>query len=165
VSWPTAALGEVTQKIGSGSTPRGGGESYKAWGIPLIRSMNVHDGEFVDDGLAYLDDHQAAALKHVTLHVGDVLLNITGASVARVCRLPDQLSGGRVNQHVSIIRPDNRRLDTNFLAHLLRAPEAKARLLRVAGRGLHEKQSQKHRFRSSKSSFPRSTSSDGSRRS
>jgi type I restriction enzyme S subunit len=135
VSWPTAALGEVTQKIGSGSTPRGGGESYKAWGIPLIRSMNVHDGEFVDDGLAYLDDHQAAALKHVTLHVGDVLLNITGASVARVCRLPDQLSGGRVNQHVSIIRPDNRRLDTNFLAHLLRAPEAKARLLRVAGSG------------------------------
>jgi type I restriction enzyme S subunit len=97
--------------------------------------MNVHDGEFVDGGLAYLDESQAAALKHVTLHAGDVLLNITGASVARVCRLPDQLSGGRVNQHVSIIRPDKKRLDTNFLAHLLRAPEAKRRLLRVAGAG------------------------------
>jgi type I restriction enzyme S subunit len=135
VSWPTATLGEITRKIGSGSTPRGGNESYKPCGIPLVRSMNVHDGEFVDDGLAYLDETQAAALKHVTLDVGDVLLNITGASVARVCRLPDQLSGGRVNQHVSIIRPDKNRLDTNFLAHLLRAPEAKARLLRVAGAG------------------------------
>ena len=97
--------------------------------------MNVHDGMFVDGGLAYLDELQAATLKHVTLHVGDVLLNITGASVARVCRLPDQLSGGRVNQHVSIIRPDKKRLDTNFLAHLLRAPEAKRGLLRVAGAG------------------------------
>ena len=75
MSWPTATLGELTQKIGSGSTPRGGGESYKACGIPLIRSMNVHDGEFVDDGLAFLDDRQATALKHVTLHGGDVLLN------------------------------------------------------------------------------------------
>jgi type I restriction enzyme S subunit len=135
VNWPTATLGEITQKIGSGSTPRGGAESYKSRGIPFIRSMNVYDGQFLDDGLAYLDEPQATALKHVTLHVGDVLLNITGASVARVCRLPDQLSGGRVNQHVSIIRPDKERLDSNFLAHLLRAPEAKLRLLRVAGAG------------------------------
>jgi type I restriction enzyme, S subunit len=135
VSWPSAALGEITLKIGSGSTPRGGGESYKSCGVPLIRSMNVHDGELVDDGLAYLDESQAAALNHVTLQPGDVLLNITGASVARVCRLPDQLSGSRVNQHVSIVRPDSKKLDTNFLAHLLRAPEAKRRLLRVAGAG------------------------------
>jgi len=133
MSWPTATLGEITEKIGSGSTPRGGGESYKSYGIPFVRSMNVRDGEFVVEGLAYLDEPQAAALKHVTLHAGDVLLNITGASVARVCRLPDQL--GRVNQHVSIIRPDKKRLDTNFLAHLLRAPQAKSRLLRVAGAG------------------------------
>jgi type I restriction enzyme S subunit len=135
VSWPTTALGEITRKIGSGSTPRGGEESYKICGVPLIRSMNVHDGEFVESGLAYLDEKQAGALKHVTLHTGDVLLNITGASVARVCRLPDHFSGGRVNQHVAIIRPDKSRLDTDFLAHLLRAPEAKARLLRVAGAG------------------------------
>jgi type I restriction enzyme S subunit len=97
--------------------------------------MNVHDGEFIDDGLAFIDSEQAMALKHVTLCGGDVLLNITGASVARVCKLPDRLTGGRVNQHVSIIRPDEKRLDSDFLTHLLRAPEAKARLLRVAGSG------------------------------
>jgi type I restriction enzyme, S subunit len=135
MSWPTVPLGEITEKIGSGSTPRGGEESYKSSGVPLVRSMNVHDGEFFYDGLAFLDDQQAEALRHVTLQAGDVLLNITGASVARVCKLPEQLSGGRVNQHVSIVRPDPRRLDPGFLAHLLRAPEAKARLLRVAGAG------------------------------
>ncbi|MGJ4917499.1 restriction endonuclease subunit S [Bradyrhizobium sp. HKCCYLRH2015] len=135
MSWPTVALSELTEKIGSGSTPRGGGETYKTSGIPLVRSMNVYDGEFVDDGLAYLDEVQASALDHVTLQSGDVLLNITGASVARVCRLPDRLAGGRVNQHVSIIRPKKEWLDADFLAHLLQAPEAKSRLLRVAGAG------------------------------
>jgi type I restriction enzyme, S subunit len=135
VTWPFAYLGDVTRKIGSGSTPRGGGESYKDHGVPLIRSMNVHDGEFIEDGIAYLDERQAALLKHVTLDCGDVLFNITGASVARVCRLPDSFSGGRVNQHVSIIRPDQNKLNPHFLEHLLRAPEAKSSLLRVAGSG------------------------------
>jgi type I restriction enzyme, S subunit len=116
VSWPLAHLSDVTKKIGSGSTPRGGSESYNNHGIPLIRSMNIHDGEFLEDGIAYLNEQQAAALKHVTLNRGDVLLNITGASVARVCRLPDSFSGGRVNQHVSIIRPDQKKLDPHFLA-------------------------------------------------
>lgn len=41
---------------------------------------------------------------------GDVLLNITGASVARSCLLPDELAGGRVNQHVSIVRVDQKRM-------------------------------------------------------
>jgi len=38
----TIALKEITLKIGSGSTPRGGQKSYKSEGISLIRSMNVH---------------------------------------------------------------------------------------------------------------------------
>jgi type I restriction enzyme, S subunit len=58
MSWPTATLGEITEKIGSGSTPRGGGESYKSYGIPFVRSMNVRDGEFVVEGLAYLMSHR-----------------------------------------------------------------------------------------------------------
>ena len=49
-------------------------------------------------------------LDNVTLHKGDVLLNITGASVARSCLLPDYLAGGRVNQHVSIVRCDPNRM-------------------------------------------------------
>lgn len=39
--WQLAKLGEITSKIGSGATPRGGSESYQQAGIPLIRSQNV----------------------------------------------------------------------------------------------------------------------------
>lgn len=96
--------------MGSGATPRGGKTAYKAEGVPLVRSMNVHNGRFVWKDLACIDDEQAAKLEGVTLMKGDVLLNITGASVARSCLLPDELAGGRVNQHVSIVRVDQKRM-------------------------------------------------------
>ena len=108
--WPHVTLAELCTKLGSGSTPRGGRSTYKTEGIPLIRSMNVHNGCFVWKDLTYIDDDQAAKLNGVTLMKGDVLLNITGASVARSCILPDELAGGRVNQHVSIVRVDQTKM-------------------------------------------------------
>jgi type I restriction enzyme, S subunit len=135
MTWNCVPLGELTNKIGSGATPRGGSTAYKDSGVPLIRSMNVHDGKFKIDGLAFLDEDQAASLNNVTLQKDDVLLNITGASVARVCILPEEYSGGRVNQHVAIIRPKAEKLYPKFLEHFLASPIAKSKLLTVAGSG------------------------------
>ena len=108
--WARITLASLCTKLGSGATPRGGKAAYKTSGIPLIRSMNVHNGYFESKDLAYIDEIQAKKLDNVTLHKGDVLLNITGASVARSCLLPDYLAGGRVNQHVSIARCDPNRM-------------------------------------------------------
>ncbi len=133
--WQIKALGEVCTKIGSGATPRGGNESYKNQGIALIRSLNVHDLEFRLKDLAFLDDDQAAALDNVSVNAGDVLLNITGASVARCCIAPAELLPARVNQHVSILRPKPEQLNTDFLAYLLVAKEMKDRLLGIGEEG------------------------------
>jgi type I restriction enzyme, S subunit len=103
--WNKYTLKNLTTKIGSGSTPEGGKNSYVNAGIPLIRSMNVHTGKFIFDGLAYLSHEQANKLNNVTTMQHDVLLNITGASIGRVSVIPDILVGARVNQHVCIIRP------------------------------------------------------------
>ena len=104
-SWKTRKLKELTTKIGSGSTPSGGKESYQDSGVPLIRSMNVHFGGFVRHGLAFLNAEQAEKLKNVTVKADDVLLNITGASIGRVATAPKDMEGARVNQHVCILRP------------------------------------------------------------
>ena len=133
--WERILAGEATTKIGSGATPRGGKAAYKESGISLIRSMNVHDGRFVWEGLAFIDDRQAAALSGVTVEPEDVLLNITGASVARVCLAPSAVLPARVNQHVAIVRPDTEVLHPKFLAALLLSPSMKALLLRVGGTG------------------------------
>ena len=132
--WETILLGKHTKKIGSGATPTGGESAYKETGISLIRSMNVHDGEFIYKNLAYIDEVQAEKLANVTVEDNDVLLNITGASVARVCRVPSKVLPARVNQHVSIIRPRSK-LNPVFLEHLLLSGSVKKGLLQLSGGG------------------------------
>lgn len=133
--WKRHRLGELTSKIGSGATPRGGKASYRSEGTPLVRSLNVHDRRFKPEQLAFIDSDQAKQLANVTLQRDDVLLNITGASVARCCILPDDLIGGRVNQHVSIIRAKQNALIPKFLELLLTSPVYKERLLGVGHQG------------------------------
>jgi len=133
--WEIKPLKELTTKIGSGATPRGGQENYKEKGISLVRSMNVHDWEFKDTNLAFIDEKQAKELDGVTLQENDVLLNITGASVARCCVFPKEYLPARVNQHVSIIRPRKEMLDARFLNLLLTSKPYKDQLLFTGEQG------------------------------
>jgi len=127
--WVTKKLGDVTTKIGSGATPRGGEGAYKTTGISLIRSLNVYDYGFREAKLARIDDEQAARLANVIVEADDVLLNITGASVARCCLAPANFLPARVNQHVSIIRPVKGKFVPDFLHYLLISKTYKDRLL------------------------------------
>lgn len=117
--WKEYKLKELTTKIGSGATPTGGGNAYIAEGISLIRSQNVLDFKFSYNGLAYIDDEQAYGLKNVIVNTNDVLLNITGDSVARVCKVPIKVLPARVNQHVAIIRANDRKTNSDFLLYYL----------------------------------------------
>ena len=133
--WVENKLKPITTKIGSGATPRGGGESYKDEGISLIRSLNVHDLGFKYAKLAFLDDAQAEELSNVEVQSRDVLLNITGASVARCAIVPEDVLPARVNQHVSIIRPVAEKLDADFLHYLLISKPYKDQLLKTGEEG------------------------------
>lgn len=113
--WDREQLKNLTIKIGSGSTPKGGKESYHIEGISLIRSLNVHNGKFEYKDLAYIDEVQAKQLNNVIVEEQDVLLNITGASVARSCVVPKNVLPARVNQHVTIIRCKIEQLNPIFL--------------------------------------------------
>lgn len=104
VSSELTSLSNITSKIGSGATPRGGEGSYKQTGVSLIRSQNVYDNEFYTKGLAFIDEVQAEKLKGVNVEKDDILFNITGASICRCCIVPEKYLPARVNQHVSIIR-------------------------------------------------------------
>jgi type I restriction enzyme, S subunit len=114
----TLPLKQITLKIGSGSTPDGGRASYLESGIPLIRSMNVRMRNFSWDGIAYIDNFTHNKMKGTFVKPNDVLLNITGASLGRVACVPLDLKEANVNQHVSIVRP-NERLKPRYLMYWL----------------------------------------------
>lgn len=128
-------LKDITIKIGSGATPRGGKEAYKEQGISLIRSQNVIDFKFSTDGLAHIDEEQAKLLDNVEVLKNDILLNITGDSVARCCMAPEKLLPARVNQHVSIIRAKTGILNPHYLMYYLLNEPVKKYLLSLAGNG------------------------------
>jgi len=153
-NWETKSLKELTTKIGSGATPRGGQENYKAEGISLVRSMNVHDWEFRERNLAFIDEQQAKELDGVSLQENDVLLNITGASVARCCVFPKEYLPARVNQHVSIIRPKKELLDATFLNLLLTSKPYKDQLLFTGEQGATRQAITKAQIESFRISIP-----------
>lgn len=133
--WKVVPLKSVCTKIGSGSTPRGGKESYHNEGISLIRSQNVYDFVFSHEDIAFINENQAKKLQNVKVEENDILLNITGVSVARCCKVPKFILPARVNQHVMIIRPDNNYNLTHYLLSLLCYSDNKSKLLGISQSG------------------------------
>ncbi|MCW6634178.1 restriction endonuclease subunit S [Yersinia ruckeri] len=135
-NWPSVKLGDYCCKIGSGATPKGGSSVYQESGyICLIRSQNVHNEGFNESGLVYIDEAAATKLKNVVVERNDILLNITGDSVARVCLASETFLPARVNQHVAIIRPNTDDFDSRFLRYVLVSPKVQALLLNLSSAG------------------------------
>lgn len=104
VDWDTVKIDELASRVGSGVTPTGGESVYTPEGILFIRSQNVHfDGLRLDD-VAYLPDRIHRSMLRSEVFEHDVLLNITGASIGRCCRMPKIDGHANVNQHVCAIR-------------------------------------------------------------
>jgi type I restriction enzyme, S subunit len=128
-------LGDSCIKIGSGATPRGGSKVYLSSGTSLIRSQNVYNHGFSTNGLAFIGEEHATQLDNVSVEEDDVLLNITGDSVARCCQASKEILPARVNQHVAIIRPKSKELDAAFLRYYLISPYMQEYMLVLASAG------------------------------
>ena len=102
--WTWVRLNELLTKIGAGSTPHGGKQVYVQEGVPFLRSQNVWDDGLRLDDVAFItsDTHKKMSGTHV--YSGDLLFNITGASIGRCAIVPDDFVTGNVSQHVTIIR-------------------------------------------------------------
>ncbi|MGL5371893.1 MAG: restriction endonuclease subunit S, partial [Plesiomonas shigelloides] len=134
--WPVVRLGSHCQKIGSGATPKGGSSVYSDSGtICLIRSQNIYNDGFSPSGLVYISEDAADKLKNVIVQESDILLNITGDSVARVCLAEECYLPARVNQHVAIIRPNPKDFDARYLRYVLASPRGQQILLNLASAG------------------------------
>ena len=108
----------MATKVGSGVTPRGGESVYKTYGHPFVRSQNVGLGHLLLDDIAFIDEETHLRQRNTELKLGDVLLNITGASIGRSAIVNKQIVGGNVNQHVCIIRTKEN-LSSSFLCNFL----------------------------------------------
>lgn len=110
---------DYATKVGSGVTPRGGAETYLDKGIPLFRSQNVLNEGFLMEDIAYISEEIDESMKGTRIKGGDVLLNITGASIGRCYYTSESFERGNVNQHVCIIRPKRRIVNPAYLHYCI----------------------------------------------
>ncbi len=118
VHWEITKVKSITKKIGSGVTPKGGAEIYELSGIPLLRSQNIYFDGFHLENVAYITNEIHDSMKNSQVQSGDVLLNITGGSIGRCYYVTNEFSEANVNQHVCIVRP-NEKIITEFLYYIL----------------------------------------------
>lgn len=117
--WETEELGDKTIKVGSGITPKGGDKNYITVGRPFVRSQNIGWGNLILEDVAYIDEATHSTFLATEIAEGDVLLNITGASIGRSAVADRRIKGGNVNQHVCIIRTKMKKITPFFLNQFL----------------------------------------------
>lgn len=113
--WTETKIGNLSTKVGSGVTPRGGSKAYSPTGVTFIRSQNVHYSGLKLNDVVFISEEIHSSMSSSQLSDGDVLLNITGASIGRCTFVPEGFGDANVNQHVCIIRP-NEKVTTRYLS-------------------------------------------------
>ncbi len=102
--WKLKTIDDLSVRVGSGVTPRGGSEVYTHEGVLFVRSQNVHFNGLDLSDVAYIDQKTHDSMQASEIFPQDVLFNITGASIGRCCTVPDGIGLANVNQHVCSIR-------------------------------------------------------------
>jgi len=102
--WEVVPLKHLSEKIGSGKTPSGGAEVYQSSGVMFLRSQNVYETGLRLDDVVFISDEIDREMSGTRVKPGDILLNITGASLGRTSIVPPDFEPANVNQHVCIIR-------------------------------------------------------------
>ena len=103
-AWDNNKIGDITLKVGSGKTPKGGRNVYTDDGILFIRSQNILNGRMNLCDVAYITEKENEKMASSSVKYKDVLLNITGASIGRCSVYNLNKTDANVNQHVCIIR-------------------------------------------------------------
>lgn len=117
--WEIKKIKYLSTYVGSGKTPRGGGEIYTNEGVVFLRSMNVHFEGLRLNEIVYINPKIDEDMRSTRVQSGDILLNITGASIGRACIVPNDFPPANVNQHVCIIRPSQRDIVPTLLSKIM----------------------------------------------
>ncbi|MGW9855752.1 type I restriction enzyme, S subunit [Staphylococcus hominis] len=135
--WRFNKLGDLTTKIGSGKTPKGGSQNYLNAGIPFLRSQNIQNGKLNLDDLVYIDSKTDETMKNSKSYFGDILLNITGASIGRSAINSIDNTHINLNQHVCIIRL-KKQFSYKFLGNFLLSPRGQKKIFKAQSGGSRE---------------------------
>jgi len=121
-------LEELTTRITKGESPEWQGFSYQDSGPLFIRSENVLWGSLSLRDAVHIPEAFHQKLLRSQLHFGDVLINLVGASIGRICSVPENIGEANVNQAVAVISPLKDKLIPEYLVQFLLSPVAQDKI-------------------------------------
>ncbi len=106
--------------IASGQAVSSVDGNYEKEGIRFIQGNNLTNDGFVFEPMVYIGAETHAAMPRSVVQPQDVLINIVGPPIGKICWYPEGEPEANINQAVVRVRcPDD--LDYRFLTYLLRS--------------------------------------------
>jgi len=110
MGWKCADLKDLSIRIMSGNTPKGGSQVYVKNGIMFFRSQNVWRNRIELDDIAYIDESTHAKMSQSSLKNKDILITKTGrintenSSLGRAALFLGEDDSANINGHVYLVR-------------------------------------------------------------
>jgi type I restriction enzyme S subunit len=118
--WQNATLGQHTELITKGASPKWQGINYAESGVLFVTSENVGVGKMLLDKPKFVEKEFSIRQKRSILQRGDLLTNIVGASIGRSA-IYDREDVANINQAVALIRL-NKGISRNYVLMVLNSP-------------------------------------------
>ena len=145
MKWPVKKLKDLSVKINSGNTPKGGAENYVEKGITFFRSQNVWKDRLEMEDIVYIDEKTHESMKRSSLKYGDILMTKTGrintenSSLGRAALYWGKDDMANVNGHVYFIRL-KQEVNNRFILRILVSPEYRDLIRNVCVGGIDKRQ-------------------------
>lgn len=157
--WEVKLLKDLSLKIHSGNTPKGGKENYVESGVVFLRSQNVWKRKIILDDVAYIDAATHRKMAGSSLRHQDILMTKTGrfntenSSLGRAAMFFGEDNSANVNGHVYLIRLGGK-VDKKFVLFILTMPEYYEYIRSVCVGGIDKRQLNKEHLESFPIIFP-----------
>ncbi len=110
MNWEVKKLRDISNKIMSGNTPKGGDRVYVPSGIEFYRSQNVWKNRIEKEDIAYIDEETHKNMIKSSLKHNDLLITKTGrintenSSLGRTAIYTGKDDKANINGHVYLVR-------------------------------------------------------------
>lgn len=157
--WEVKKLKEISTKILSGNTPKGGSNVYVKEGIAFYRSQNVWKNRLELNDIAYIDKNTHQAMKNSSLKYGDLLMTKTGrintenSSLGRAAIFLGEDNSANINGHVYLIRL-NKEIIKEFVLFILTTNAYREHIRNVCVGGIDKRQLNKEHLEEFPIIFP-----------
>ena len=143
--WEVKKLKDLSSKILSGNTPKGGSNVYVEDGIMFFRSQNVWKNRLELDDIAYIDQKTHESMSKSSLKHRDILMTKTGrintenSSLGRAAMYLGEDDKANINGHVYLIRLQDNMVN-EFVLYILTTNEYREYIRSVCVGGIDKRQ-------------------------